>query len=124
MNTFFAPEALKTALKNQSNFKMYEALSLEENEALRNKVKKVALQNGMTFIPDQSGTNIDVQIFDTSKLKVSNLDFPVSEKVVSNNQPVIIVMDYAFGEQAYETIDELLKPQEQKVYSLHCAYWH
>lgn len=24
--------------------------------------------------------------------------------------PVIIVMDYAFGEQAYETIDELLKP--------------
>ena len=24
--------------------------------------------------------------------------------------PVLIVMDYAFGEQAYETIDELLKP--------------
>jgi hypothetical protein len=23
---------------------------------------------------------------------------------------VLIVMDYAFGEQAYETIDELLKP--------------
>ena len=110
MNTLFAPEALTSTLKNQSNFKMYEALSLEENEALRNKVKKVALQNGMTFIPDQSGTNIDVQIFDTSKLKVSNLDLPVSEKVISNNQPVIIVMDYAFGEQAYETIDELLKP--------------
>jgi hypothetical protein len=25
-------------------------------------------------------------------------------------KPVLIVMDYAFGEQAYETIDELLKP--------------
>lgn len=110
MNTLFAPEALKIALKSQSNFKIYETLSLEENEALRNKVKKVALQNGMTFIPDQSGTNIDVQIFDTSKLKVSNLDLPVSEKVISKKQPVIIVMDYAFGEQAYETIDELLKP--------------
>jgi hypothetical protein len=110
MNTFFAPEALKVALKNQSNFKMYEALSLEENEVLRNKVKKVALQNGMTFLPDQSGTNIDVQIFDTSKLNGNNLDLPVSEKVMLTNQPVIIVMDYAFGEQAYETIDELLKP--------------
>lgn len=110
MNTLFAPEALKIALKSQSNFKIYETLSLEENEALRNKVKKVALQNGMTFIPDQSGTNIDVQIFDTSKLKVSNLDLPVSERVISKKQPVIIVMDYAFGEQAYETIDELLKP--------------
>ena len=26
------------------------------------------------------------------------------------DQPVILVMDYAFGEQAYETMDELLKP--------------
>src|SRR5690606_18987153 len=28
-------------------------------------------------------------------------------------KPVIFVMDYAFGEQAYETIDELLKPLEE-----------
>jgi len=28
-------------------------------------------------------------------------------------KPVIIVMDYAFGEQAYETIDELLKPYQE-----------
>ena len=27
-----------------------------------------------------------------------------------DQKPVIFVMDYAFGEQAYETIDELLKP--------------
>jgi hypothetical protein len=33
-------------------------------------------------------------------------DQPEAEK------PVIFVMDYAFGEQAYETIDELLKPYE------------
>jgi hypothetical protein len=33
------------------------------------------------------------------------------EKGLSDLQkPVIFVMDYAFGEQAYETIDELLKP--------------
>jgi len=32
---------------------------------------------------------------------------------------VIIVMDYAFGEQAYETMDELLKPYKEKQGSTH-----
>ena len=31
----------------------------------------------------------------------------------SSKHKVIIVMDYAFGEQAYEVMDELLKPYEQ-----------
>ena len=30
--------------------------------------------------------------------------------MIPEDKPVIIVMDYAFGEQAYETMDELLKP--------------
>ena len=53
----------------------------------------------MTYIKDSSGTNIDVQLFD---IAVNNTKI--------KEQPVILVMDYAFGEQAYETIDELLKP--------------
>lgn len=39
----------------------------------------------------------------------------------TENAPVIIVMDYAFGEQAYETIDELLKPytaEDEKTYHM------
>jgi hypothetical protein len=32
------------------------------------KVEEVALKQGMISIPDNSGTNIDVQIFDTAKL--------------------------------------------------------
>jgi hypothetical protein len=31
-------------------------------------VEEVALKQGMISIPDNSGTNIDVQIFDTAKL--------------------------------------------------------
>jgi hypothetical protein len=31
--------------------------------------------------------------------------------------PVVIVMDYAFGEQAYETMDELLRPHEMSNFS-------
>ena len=41
------------------------------------------------------------------------LDLPFKLKVSKEGkEPVILVMDYAFGEQAYETMDELLKPTE------------
>src|SRR5690606_31862767 len=110
MNSLFAPQALKTFAANKTIFEVYEALSQRENQDLRNKVSKVALQKGMIYIPDTSGTNIDVQIFDTSKIDVSKLDFEVRKSFKTEEKPVIFVMDYAFGEQAYETIDELLKP--------------
>ena len=64
----------------------------------------------MIYIPDASGTNIDVQIFDTAKIDFSKTDIEVGKKVNESEMPVLFVMDYAFGEQAYETIDELLKP--------------
>lgn len=110
MNSLFAPQALKTFAANKTIFEVYEALSQRENQDLRNKVTKLALQKGMIYIPDTSGTNIDVQIFDTSKIDLSKLDFEVRKSFKTEEKPVIFVMDYAFGEQAYETIDELLKP--------------
>lgn len=109
MNSLFAPQALKSLAAKKDIFQVYEALSQAENEALRNKVEKTALQNGMIYIKDTSGTNIDVQIFDTSKADISKTDLAI-ENSNKKPQPVIFVMDYAFGEQAYETIDELLKP--------------
>ena len=100
MNTLFVPIALKTELKKASNFEIYEALSESKNSVLRSKVSKAALGSGMHYLEDESGTNINVQIFDMSKIDTSRNE-------------VIIVMDYAFGEQAYETIDELLRPYKQ-----------
>lgn len=110
MNSIFAPQALKTLASKKDILEVYEALSQNDNEALRNKVKKKALQNGMIYIADTSGANIDVQIFDTSKIDFSKTDLKVSGAFKKSEKPVIFVMDYAFGEQAYETIDELLKP--------------
>ncbi|RSK41528.1 DUF6909 family protein [Mangrovimonas spongiae] len=110
MNSLFAPIALKSELSKKSIFEVYEDLSQGKNKALRNKVEKLALQNGMIYIPDHSGTNIDVQIFDTSKIDLAKTDLEVTSNSKSKEQPVIFVMDYAFGEQAYETMDELLKP--------------
>ncbi|WP_417291553.1 DUF6909 family protein [Corallibacter sp.] len=111
MNTLFAPEALKSLKTKKSTLEMYESLGLKENDTLRNKVSKEALQRGMIYIKDTSGTNIDVQIFDTSKIDFTKTDIEVNDTFNNlEDKPVIFVMDYAFGEQAYETIDELLKP--------------
>jgi len=108
MNSIFATHVHIGKLKHKSDFFIYEELSKQGAHELRDKVETFALQNGMISLPDHSGTNIDVQIFDTAKIDWSKSSFPKAN--VSEEKPVIIVMDYAFGEQAYETIDELLKP--------------
>ncbi|MCG9971404.1 DUF6909 family protein [Christiangramia crocea] len=113
MNTLYTPYALKNELKKKKILNIYEELSDSANGPLRNKITKAALDKGMLFIEDNSGTNIDVQIFDTAQLEAGfkNTNF---KNLSPKEKPVIIVMDYAFGEQAYETMDELLKPLRHK----------
>jgi hypothetical protein len=112
MNSIFATNVLKTKFKDKSDFFVYEELSKLGANDLRNKVEDVALKQGMISLPDDaSGTNIDVQLFDTAKIDWAKTSFPKAK--VGNESPVLIVMDYAFGEQAFETIDELLKPYKE-----------
>ena len=112
MNSIFATPVLKTKFKDKSDFFIYEELSKSGAHDVRNKVEDIALKHGMISLPDDaSGTNIDVQIFDTAKIDWSKTSFP--KAVVGKESPVLIVMDYAFGEQAFETIDELLKPYKE-----------
>ena len=111
MNSIFATHVLKAKFKDKSDFYIYEELSKSGANALRNTVEEFALKHGMISMPDQSGTNIDVQIFDTAKIDWAKSAFPQAK--IGKEKPVIIVMDYAFGEQAYETIDELLKPYKE-----------
>jgi hypothetical protein len=106
MNSLFATTVLKPKFKDKSDFFIYEELSKSGADALRNKVEEFALKHGMISLPDQSGTNIDVQIFDTAKVDWSKSSFPKTK--MGKVAPVLIVMDYAFGEQAFETIDELM----------------
>lgn len=108
MNSIFATSVLKSKFKDKSEMFIFEELSKSGADELRSKVEVVAKEYGMISLPDSSGTNIDVQIFDTVKIDWKKTAF--SKTKFENEAPVIIVMDYAFGEQAYETIDELLKP--------------
>ena len=108
MNSIYAPIVLKDKVDSNDSISLYEILSDNANDDLRRKVKIYAARNGLTYIPDESGTNINVQIIDTSQIDFTKTSFKIINS--GKNMPVIIVMDYAFGEQAYETMDELLKP--------------
>lgn len=117
MNTLYARPAVQDAFENHmSLMDLAMALRKEDNSHLRKRVFKYAEDHGMTYIPDTSGTNLGVQIFDTSKLPLHLLspELKINQEMIQEQAPVIIVMDYAFGEQAYETMDELLKPHTLK----------
>ena len=107
MNSIYAPVFLKDHVEEKDSIALFELLSESKSESLRRKVKVEASKNGLIYIPDTSGTNINVQVIDTRKIDFSKTMYTIDE---SSEKPVIIVMDYAFGEQAYETMDELLKP--------------
>ncbi len=109
MNSLYAQKALPAEFAKKKSLQVFETLSSPASLKMRETVTKLALSEGMIFIEDESGTNIDVQIIDTAK--ITKCDYTEGLKELEESQkPVIIVMDYAFGEQAYETMDELLKP--------------
>ncbi|MFV0237037.1 MAG: DUF6909 family protein [Flavobacteriales bacterium] len=111
MNTLYARQINEKAFENKSHLDIYKELSISKNNSLRDRVFEIALKKGMHYIKDESGSNINVQIFDLSKIDIANTPFASSK---FKGDDVIIVMDYAFGEQAFEVMDELLKPYKSK----------
>ncbi len=77
------------------------------------KIKIYAAKHGFYELPDSSGTQIDCQIIDTAKLNKVNFHPDAGFEITKADEaaPVIVVMDYAFGTQAFEVMDELLDPQ-------------
>ena len=71
----------------------------------------------MIYVDDNSGSNIDVQLIDLSKVDFKNTLFANSGY---KGDDVLMVFDYAFGEQAFEIMDELLRPFEygENVYTM------
>ncbi|HUH35784.1 MAG TPA: hypothetical protein VL022_08135 [Moheibacter sp.] len=110
-NMLYSFDALKKDFKSVNEFDVYKDLSSSNNGNLRQTVSDFSQDKGLIFIPDTSGTNMDVQIID---LKKSNLKNTAFSDLTDKKDDVIIVMDYAFGEQAFEVMDELLKPYETK----------
>ena len=105
-NMLYAHEALKRKY-NEGSVEIYEDLSASNNKLMRDQLHEYVQKQGLIYIKDQSGTNIDVQIIDLAKVDLNNTAFSYAQ---AKDAEVIIVMDYAFGEQAFEAMDELLKP--------------
>lgn len=101
LNMIYGPLALGKKFKNIND--LASQTSIESNSELRKKIKKYGLKHGLHEVKDESGTNLSVQLFDISE---------VDQSLQPNEAPVIVVMDYAFGEQAFECMDELIKPYE------------
>lgn len=114
MNSLYGPSAIGQKIKYSKLEELAAKLSLRENLDLRERVHTHALRNGMYQIDDTSGTSISVQIIDTTLIKADTLPSEIqwNKEYIKKEKPVLLVMDYAFGEQAYETMDELLKPFE------------
>jgi len=89
---------------------------IKEHRTDDKKLTDFAHKHGMVDQVDESGANIDFQIFDTEKLKklVLHPDVKINQKLISSEKPVILVIDYAFGTQAFEIMDELLIPIESE----------
>lgn len=103
------------------DLKSYEALeevvmdiSVKAKSNKGEAIDKYAAKHGFINLPDESGTNIGAQIIDTALLEKDELIPGVKLPKEKAKRPVFVVMDYAFGEQAYECFDELLKPYEKE----------
>ncbi len=128
MNALFAPAATAQKLRgNRTIYDVARSLSQPEGRPQRALVTKLALKHGMTELFDTSGSNIGVQLFDTAAFEAKTISPELGFQPTADpeNAPVILVMDYAFGEQAYESMDELLRPYHppgtDQVYEMNVA---
>ena len=105
-NLLYGAAALEN-LKVRADKGLYETIKILREYT--EEVDTFAQENGLYFIEDQSGSNIDVQIIDTSFLEKISLHPELQLSFNSNDEPpLILVMDYAFGTQAFQVMDELL----------------
>jgi hypothetical protein len=115
MNCLYAKMALGDSVDYDDLYDLALKLSQSGQKNLRNQVRTYALENGLHELPDVSGTSLFVQLIDTAQIDPQKLPEEIQQdaEVVREKKPLILVMDYAFGEQAFETLDELLKPYER-----------
>ncbi len=75
-------------------------------------IYEYASRYGFSYLKDTSESNIDAMVIDTSKIKESILHTSVQCELdlLKKDSPVIVVIDYAFGVQAFDIMDELLCP--------------
>jgi len=79
--------------------------------------KEVAMEvfvkdHGFIYQKDESGSNIDINIIDLSLVEQNHIhpSLNINFDLVEEEKPLLLVIDYAFGTQAFDIMDELLTP--------------
>ena len=110
VNLLYGYSALQSSIKKSKKEGIYDFILSVKDKT--DEIKKYALKYGLTEIPDRSESHIDCQIIDTSKMKNLSFhpDIHIDTSVFKNKMPIILVIDYAFGFQAFDAMDELLNP--------------
>ncbi|MVM36405.1 hypothetical protein GO730_00055 [Spirosoma sp. HMF3257] len=114
MNCLYAPGALTETTTWDNLYDLALKLSQPAQRELRKRVTEYAIEHGMHLLEDLAGTSLMVQLIDTDHLDATKLSTEIAHDpaYIQATKPLLLVMDYAFGEQAFETMDELLKPYD------------
>ncbi len=114
LNLIYGYGALYGLSRARADMDVYDFVVKTKNEM--DTIKAYAEVRGFYELPDRSGTHIDCQIIDTAKIKgiPFHPDLRFAAEWAADEAPVIFVMDYAFGTQAFEAMDELLDPFKDK----------
>jgi len=75
-------------------------------------VTKLGKTHGLHELTDRSGTHINCQLIDSAMLENIELhpDIHLELPKAAEDRPVLLVMDYAFGAQAFELMENILRP--------------
>jgi len=67
---------------------------------------------GFIYLRDDSGSNIDINIIDLALIEQKQIhpSLKINFHFIKEAEPVLLVIDYAFGTQAFDIMDELLSP--------------
>ncbi len=110
VNLLYGYSSVGTSMDNKLTTDLYTFVHELKNRS--NEVREYAKNHGFIEVLDKSGAHVDCQIIDTALLNLEEMhpDLRINMQAVKEKKPVILVMDYAFGTQAFELIDSLLHP--------------
>jgi hypothetical protein len=113
LNLIYGYGAVKDEQKKKDSEELYNFIQDMSDEA--GLIKDFAEKHGFYKLPDKSGAQVDCQLIDASTLE--SVDFhpaiAVDKDYLLKEKPVFLIMDYAFGTQAFEAMDELLQPGDE-----------
>jgi hypothetical protein len=110
VNLIYGYSASKENRKDATDEDLYQFC--RQLSEMKKSVIQYGKNHGLYEVPDRSGTHINCQIIDTARLDSVEshpaTHFAFTDK--RDDRPVLLVMDYAFGAQAFELMENLLKP--------------